>query len=431
MIYVLCNVFNHFIMKILVYPKILAFIATFIVFPNICFSQDRTWREIPYHLKKYEISYRESPRKAALEWFKDARFGLFIHWGPATLYKSGEWVMYDRKIPVKEYEKKAMEFKGECFNAQDYVDLAIQANMKYITFVVKHHDGFALWDSKATTYDSMDYPAHRDFLKELSLACQNAGIGLFIYYSIGIDWHHPYFMSCEFYDPARPHYPVEQQEYKFRKKEDFLHYMNFVKSQIAELCMNYGPVAGFWFDTIGGVYQHPDMFAIQDIYDLIHTMQPHALVTFKTGANGNEDFITGERNMGSLAPLFKNAGLPQSVQDAADRSWEKNMKKPAELNIPIQTIGWGYHDNPKQHQKDVNEVWDLLEYCALINANLLLNIGPRPDGSILEENIKTLNLVGKKIKKLGFPKLNVNDYLIKRSQAVQVEEKIKENQTAN
>lgn len=416
-----------FIFKIMV----LIILSCFSFF-NLSYAQNRTWREIPYHLKGYEKSYKDSPKKAALEWFTDARFGLFIHWGPATLYKAGEWVMYDRKIPVKEYERKAMEFIGERFNAQDYVNLALQAHMKYITFVVKHHDGFALWDSKATTYDSMDYPAHRDFLKELSQACQKAGIGLFIYYSIGIDWHHPYFMSQEFYNPARPHYSVEQQqEYRFRKKEDFVHYMNFVKAQITELCMNYGSVAGFWFDTIGGVYQHPDMFSIQDIYDLIHAMQPHALVTFKTGANGNEDFITGERNMGSLAPLFKNAGLPQSVQDAADYSWEKNMKKPAELNIPIQTIGWAYHDNPKQHQKDVSEVWDLLEYCASINANLLLNIGPRPDGSILDENIKTLNLVGRKIKKEGFPILNVKDYLKKRSQAVQVEEKMKENQTAN
>lgn len=395
------------------------------------YGQDRAWREIPYHLKGYETLYMESPKKAALQWFADARFGLFIHWGPATLYKSGEWVMYNHKIPVKEYENKVLEFRGEAFNAKDYVNLALNAGMKYITFVIKHHDGFALWNSKATNYDSMDYPAHRDFLKELSDECEKAGLGLFIYYSIGIDWHHPYFMSKDLYLPARPDYSEPQPEYKYSEPSDFVHYMNFVKTQIMELCCNYGTVAGFWFDTIGGVYQHPNMFNIQEIYDLIHSMQPHALVVFKTGANGNEDFITGERNMGSLAPLFKSAGLPKSVQDAADAAWLKNMNKPAELNIPIQTMGWGYVENPKQRQKNEKEVWDLLEYCAKINANLLLNIGPRPDGSILDENIKVLNKIGHRIKNEGFPIVNKESYLQERSKAAQVKSDIKENQTAN
>lgn len=123
---------------------------------------------------------------------------------------------------------------------------------------------------------------------------------------------------------------------------------------------------------------------------MIHQIQPHALVVFKTGANGNEDFITGEREMGSLAPVFKSVGLPKKVQDAADFSWESNKEKPAELNIPIQALGWAYHTSSRQRQKSAEEVMELLRYCADMNANLLLNIGPRPDGTILEENIQTL-----------------------------------------
>ena len=128
------------------------------------------------------------------------------------------------------------------------------------------------------------------------------------------------------------------EDYKYKTKEDFKHYMNFAKTQIMELATMYGPIAGFWFDTVGGVYQHPEMFNIQEIYDMIHAIQPHALVVFKTGVNGQEDFITCERHFGSLSPLFKGAGLPKSVQDAADMSWEKNKNKPAELNIPIQKL---------------------------------------------------------------------------------------------
>lgn len=394
------------------------------------FAQENAWREIPYFLKGYEAEYEKSPREAALSWFKDARFGLFVHWGPATLYGKGEWVMYYDKIPVKEYEQKAREFKGEKFCAQDYVDLALSAKMKYITFVIKHHDGFALWGSHATDYNSLDYPAGRDFLKELAEACRRSGLGLFIYYSIGIDWHHPYFLPSSLYDPARPHYAEEPAEYKYRNPEDFKHYLNFAKTQIMELCTMYGPIAGFWFDTVGGVYQHPDMFRIQEIYDMIHAIQPHALVVFKTGVNGNEDFITGEREMGSLSPIFKNAGLPQEVQDAADKAWESNQTKPAELNIPIQTLGWSYITDPKQRQKSVKEVLELLEHCARMNANLLLNIGPRPDGTILEENVKTLKEVGEYIERNGFPKLNTDDFMKYRTKAVLKNDTEKINQTA-
>ena len=149
------------------------------VLAEVC-AQESTWREMPYFLKGYEKQYKKSPKEAALSWFKDARFGLFVHWGPASLYGQGEWVMYNNRIPIKEYEQKAREFKGDKFNAQDYVNLALDANMKYITFVIKHHDGFALWDSKASDYNSVKYPSGRDFLKELSIACKKAGLGLFI-----------------------------------------------------------------------------------------------------------------------------------------------------------------------------------------------------------------------------------------------------------
>lgn len=415
-------------MKYIYLKRIIVFLLSAIALNTS--AQENAWREIPYFLKGYEQEYEESPRKAALSWFKDARFGLFVHWGPATLYGKGEWVMYGDKIPIKDYEQKAREFKGEKFCAQDYVDLAVSAKMKYITFVVKHHDGFALWGSNATDYNSVDYPAQRDFLKELSEACRKSGLALFIYYSIGIDWHHPYFLPSSLYDPARPHYKEQPVEYKYENPEDFKHYLNFAKTQIMELCTQYGPIAGFWFDTSGGVYQHPDMFRIQEIYNMIHAIQPHALVVFKTGVNGNEDFITGEREMGSLSSVFKNAGLPKSVQDAADHAWENNKGKPAELNIPIQTMGWSYYPNPKQRQKSKREVLELLDICAKMNANLLLNIGPRPDGTILEENIEVLKQVGEYLENNGFPPLNTKDYMKYRTKTSIKADDLKENQTA-
>lgn len=384
---------------------------------SIVNGEERAWREMPKHLKGYEKEYAESPRKASLAWFQDSRFGLFIHWGPSAGIGRGMWAMYNERIPVEEYEKIVRGFKGDRFDAQAFVDLALKAKMKYITFVAKHHDGFALWDSSASGYDSMDFPSHRDFLGELAAACHKAGLGLFVYYSIGIDWHHPYFLPNTMYDPARPHYRTLPSQYRYRAPEDFRHYMNFAKTQLTEICTKYGPLAGIWFDTIGGVYQHPDIFRIQEVYDLIHAIQPHALVIFKTGATGTEDAITGEREMGSLSGVFRSVGLPVSVQEAADRAWEANKAKPAELNIPIQTIGWAYISSPRQRQKGPGEVKQLLQQCANMRANLLLNIGPKPDGAILEENIKTLTEIGKWIEKEGFPKPVDGDFMRHRTKA--------------
>ncbi len=214
-----------------------------------CFQTEsfaQTWREMSYYLKGYEAEYKRSAREAALAWFKDARFGLFVHWGPATLFGRGEWVMYNDRIPIDEYEQKAREFKGEKFRAQDYVDLALSAKMKYITFVIKHHDGFALYGTNATDYNSVDYPAQRDFLKELAEACQKSGLGLFIYYSVGLDWHHPYYLPASMYDPARPHYKEMPAAYKYKEPADFKHYLNFArrKSWNFARCMARLPVSG-------------------------------------------------------------------------------------------------------------------------------------------------------------------------------------------
>lgn len=198
-----------------------------------------------------------------------------------------------------------------------------------------------------------------------------------------------------------------------------------------ELCTQYGPIAGIWFDTVGGVYQYPELFNIQEIYDMIHRIQPHALAVFKTGVNGNEDFITGKREMGLLSPVFKAAGLPKKVQDAADLSWQNNKDKPAKLNIPIQTLGWACNSSPRQRQRSAEEVMELLRHCVNMNANLLLNIDPCPDGTILEENIQTLEKVGRQLEKDGFPKLNTKSYMDFRMKAKQKVQVKKENQTVN
>lgn len=209
-------------------------------------------QEVPNYLQSYKQLYRKDPHAAALKWFDDARFGLFIHWGPSTFYKKGEWNMFYSKIPIAEYKEQAMKFTGEKFNADSIVALAKTAQMKYITYVVQHHDGFAMYDSKANPFNSMNANAHRDYLKELVVACKRSGLGLFIYYSLGINWTHPFYLSKKYYNEARPAYQTEQPEIRFKDKSDFVYYWNTVKAQIFELSTQYGDIAGFWFDPIGG-----------------------------------------------------------------------------------------------------------------------------------------------------------------------------------
>ncbi|ARS42848.1 hypothetical protein CA265_01440 [Sphingobacteriaceae bacterium GW460-11-11-14-LB5] len=363
---------------------------------------------VPNYLQSYKQLYRKDPHAAALKWFDDARFGLFIHWGPSTFYKKGEWNMFYSKIPIAEYKEQAMKFTGEKFNADSIVALAKTAQMKYITYVVQHHDGFAMYDSKANPFNSMNANAHRDYLKELVVACKRSGLGLFIYYSLGINWTHPFYLSKKYYNEARPAYQTEQPEIRFKDKSDFVYYWNTVKAQIFELSTQYGDIAGFWFDPIGGAYTNPELFQVQDIYDMIKRLQPQALVSYKTGFNGNEDFISCEHEVKSLTTLMRQVQGEKTAQ-MAEKAWQSNRTKKAEMCTTMQNKGWGYDENSTH--KSAADVWKLLENTAKNNANLLLNIGPYPDGAIVPVDKKALTEVGLKIRKEGFPTLNTKTYM--------------------
>jgi len=380
---------------------------------------------LPSYLKNYEMLYHKDPHKAALKWFDDARFGLFIHWGPSTYYQKGEWHMFDDKIPIKDYQEQAMKFTGENFNADSIVSLASAAEMKYITYVVQHHDGFAMYDTKASDFSSMKAASHRDYLKELAIACEKKKLGLFIYYSLGINWTHPFYLTKSFYNEARPAYATPQKEIRFQGKEDFVYYWNTVKTQIYELSTNYGSIAGFWFDPIGGAYTNPDLFQVEDIYTMIRRLQPQALISYKTGFNGNEDFISCEHEVKSLVSLMKSV-QGNKTADMARLAWEKNKVKKAELTTTMQNTLWGYYDKAKH--KSAGEVMNLLKKSADNNANLLLNIGPFPDGSIVPDDKRALLEVGRLLRKQGFPKLNKKTYMQLREESKKITERDLETQ---
>ena len=183
--------------------------------------------------------YKPTPQNlASRQWFQDARFGLFIHWGVYSVLEDGEWVMNNRKIPVAEYEKVPPKFNPVNYNPADWVALAKAAGMRYITITSKHHDGFAMFDSKLTDWDIVDRtPYKKDVLKMLADECHKQGIKLFFYHS-HLDWHHP-----DYYPRGRTGHNSERPE-----SGEWHRYLDFMDGQLRELLTNYGEIGGIWFD---------------------------------------------------------------------------------------------------------------------------------------------------------------------------------------
>jgi alpha-L-fucosidase len=415
-------------MKLQLMKKFLQILFIFLIV-NVnqpIWAQETNTDVTPYFLKKYQSEHNDYPGKTALAWFDDARLGMFIHWGVWGKYHAA-WAMYNNRIPLVEYQKTAREVDASGFDAREIVKLAEESGMRYITFVAKHHDGFCLWDSKYTNFDSKDYPMNRDFVAELAKVCNERGMPLFIYYSLGIDWTHPYFIPRGLYNSARPDYVESPDYFKYRKPEDFEKYREFCKQQLTELCTNYGPVAGFWFDPLGGVLANSEMFNVQEFYDLIHHYQPHALIHFKTGITGTEDVLVGERELKSISMHYPgNSEQDKKIRELSDKAWSRNLSKKAEIAVTSQK-SWEW--NPEYKCADVEELWKMLVGAAENNANLLLNFGPKPDGSIPEDVAVNFRLLGEKIKTEGYPPLNKTTWPELRKKGVDID-KTEINKTA-
>lgn len=352
-----------------------------------------TQEKIPSYLAKYSNLYPENPRQANLKWFTDAKYGMFIHYGLYAQLEKGEWVQLRDTIPVAEYAKLKETFTAENYDADFITDLAIQAGMKYITITSKHHDGFCLFDTKQTDFNSMNSPCGRDLIGELYKACEKKGLGLFLYYSYAADWKHPYFYSREAgWKNARPAYKEPQPEYKFEKDEDFKIYVDYVHEHVKELLAQYPNIAGIWFDPIMGLYNRPDLFPVDETYALIRKMSPHALISFKQGANGDEDFSAPERNASAKVG---------SQFEVAKMVYEKNKNKPKEICNTLQPHAWGYNKSNDGKHKTAEELLKIIKDTWAKNANLLMNVGPLPDGSFPEEDIISLTNAGEMLRKEG------------------------------
>jgi len=336
---------------------------------------------VPSYLKGYEALYAQDPRKAALQWFREARYGLFMHYGLYSLLGRHEWVQLREKIPVAEYEKLMGKFGAEKFDAEAIAAFAVDCGMRYVNITTRHHDSFCLFDTKETPFNSVQSPAGRDLIKELADACASHGLGLCLYYSHGRDWRHPHAPNNDAWGGrARPEYDPPEPSYATGSAHDLQIYLDFMTAQITELLTNYGPVAAIWLDGIA-VPASGDKaaFKCQALYDHIHRTQPQVLVSYKQGLLGTEDF---------QAPEHK------AVEDAG---------KPMEICTTMCPRSWGYLAEGKGKHQTADDVWETLRNAGGQNCNLLLNTGPLPDGSLDNEDTAVLRAVGDRLRREGFP----------------------------
>jgi alpha-L-fucosidase len=313
----------------------------------------------------------------ARQWFRDAKFGLFIHWGVYSVLGDGEWVMNNKKMSIAEYQKLAPKFNPTGFDAAEWVAIAKNAGMKYITITSKHHDGFAMWATKQSKWNIVDAtPYRRDPLKMLADECRKQGIRLFFYYS-QLDWTHP-----DYFPRGRTGQASGRPE-----SGDFNRYLDFMDAQLTELLTNYGDVAGIWFD---GMWDKPKAeWRLRKTYDLIHKLQPAAMI----GSNHHvapypgEDFQMFEKDL----PGHNTAGFNQTSV-VAD-------------SIPLETCdtingAWGYNAADKRF-KSTKQLIHYLVRAAGYDANFLLNVGPMPTGKIQPEFVSRLNETGQWLAKNG------------------------------
>jgi alpha-L-fucosidase len=298
------------------------------------------------------------------QWFKEAKFGLFIHWGLYSklagswkgkrYYGSGEWIMNVAKIPVREYEKVAADFNPVNFNATKWAMLAREAGIKYLVITAKHHEGFAMFDSKVSDYNIVKAtPYKNDPMKALAEATRKQGIRFGFYYSQFVDWHEP--------NGGKNTWDFDES-----KKDYELYYQQKAIPQLKELLTNYGPLGIVWFDLPGGLTKQET----QSLVDSLHKLQPQSLFSSRVG-----------QGLGDYKDFGDSEIPPVPINDL----WE---------SIYTHNDSWGYirHD---MNFKSSKEIIQLLAKVASRGGNLMLNIGPDGEGNIPYYSVKYLKETGR------------------------------------
>ena len=304
--------------------------------------------------KEEYLEQTAATRAERLRWWQEARFGMFVHWGLYAQLGRHEWVMNRERIPVEVYEKLAGTWHPKERPAREWARLAKQAGMKYMVMTTKHHEGFCLWDTQQTDYNAVRCGPGRDLVREYVEACREFDLGIGFYYSL-MDWHHPDGANCAKDEAARRRF------------------LDFTQGCVRELCSNYGKLDILWYD-VSWPLRSPELWESVKMSSMVRELQPHILINNR--AQLDEDF-----------------GTPEEHVTAAEegRAWEACMTFNG---------SWGYMPSSPDW-RSVREVVEMLCTAASGQGNLLLNIGPKPDGSVPEEAFERLTAVGEWVAQNG------------------------------
>ena len=321
------------------------------------------------------------------EWFQNARFGLFVHWGVYSILGDGEWVMNNQNISISEYEKLPTFFNPIDYDPVEWVSMVKEAGMKYITITSRHHDGFSMFDTKMSDYNIVQStPYGKDIIKLLAEECRKQGIKLFFYYSL-LDWNRD-----DYFPRGRTGKGIAE-----RGKGKWESYIKFMKGQIRELLTQYGEIGGIWFD---GHWDQKEWdgtkfgdskvdWHYDEIYGMIHELQPQALIgnNHHIGVISGEDFqmfekdLPGKNTTGYGTPEDQIGSLPLEVCETINGSW-------------------GFNLQDRKHKSN-KELIHYLIRAAGYGSNFLLNVGPMPNGKIQSEHKASLKAIGKWLGKNG------------------------------
>jgi len=302
-----------------------------------------------------------------MRWWHEAKFGMFIHFGLYSLIGRHEWVMEMEGIPVAEYERLAEQFNPKPNVAREWARLAKRAGMKYMVMTTKHHEGFCLFDTEFTDYCAPKQACGRDLVAEFVEAARAEGLRVGFYYSL-MDWHHPDGARCAEDEAARKRF------------------VNYIHGQIRELMTNYGKIDILWYDMPWPL--DAEGWESAKMNRMVRELQPDIIINDRSRLP--EDFSTPEQHVRA---------------EPAGRAWEACM---------TMNDSWGYH-KADDNWKTPKQILRYLITCARDGGNYLLNVGPKPDGSIPEESIRILTSIGEWMDKYGHTIYGAEPCSVKRS----------------
>ncbi len=316
-----------------------------------------------------------------MDWWREARFGLFIHWGIYSVSEGewkgktnyAEWIRHKGQIPLADYDKLRSEFNPTNYDPDQWALMAKNAGMKYLVITSKHHDGFCLWPSKQTDFDIENTPYKKDLLGPLKTACEKQDVKLCFYHSI-MDWHHPDYI------------PLRKWEIKKGSSENanFDNYVHYMKKQLKELIDNYGPVGVIWFD---GEWENTWNHQYgKELYTYVRGLQPDIIINNRVdkgrqgmaGFSKQDDQVQYSGDFGTPEQEIPATGVPGV-------DWETCM---------TMNSHWGWNKHDKKWKSTSDLVRKLIEVSSK-GGNFLLNVGPKPDGTFPQQAIERLEGIGK------------------------------------